>query len=106
MIGLTKQKPANARREERFHIAIVSFWHLGVPQERGIVVAPQEIGFPQREVGFRPFRLQTRRFPQFPQTCIILAGQHAANVMFKCIETQRTLAFCELRETQRIITIV
>src|SRR6266852_9573049 len=87
-------------------MAVVSFWHARVPRERRIAVAPREVGFAQREVRLRPFRFEARRFPQFPQTRVIFAGQQPENVMFKRIETQRTLAFREPGKAEGIVEIV
>ena len=106
VVRLAKEKPANTRGEDRFHIAVVSLGHSRVPRKRGIAVAAREIRFAQGEVRFRPFRFEARRFPQFAQTHIIFAGQQPATVVFKRIETQRTLALRELGKTQRIVAVV
>ncbi len=87
-------------------MAVVSFWHPRVPGERGIAVAPREIGFPQREVRLRPFRVEARRFPQFAQTQIVFTGKQSANVVLKRIKAQRTQAFRELCKTRRIVRII
>src|SRR5436309_10789138 len=106
MVWLALENPANTRGEDRFHIVVVSFWHLRVPGKRGLAVATREIDFAQREGRFRPFWFETCRFPQLAQTSVVFIGQKPANVMFKGVEAQRTLAFRELRKALGVVVIV
>jgi len=103
-VGLAKQKPANARCEDRFHIAIVSFWHPSVPGERGIAVAPREIGFASAKSG-SAIPVRGALLPAVRANALHLRSPATRDCSVQRIKTQRTLAFRELGEIQRIVAI-
>src|SRR5690349_23955753 len=96
MVGLIQEKLANAGSENGFHIPFMSFWHTSKPGNRGVAIALRKIGFAKRKVRFRPFWFEARRFPKLAQTNIVISGKQTANVVFKRIKAQRTLAFREV----------
>src|SRR6266404_3892981 len=106
MVWLAQQNPANPCAEDRFHIVVVSLWHSRVPGKRRIAIATREIDFAKGKSGFRPLGFEACGLPQFAQPSIIFIRQKPANVMFKSIEAQRTLALRELRKTLGVLVVV
>src|SRR5271154_5972990 len=95
----------HAGGEEGFRVAIMSFWNARVPRQSRIAIAAREINFAEPKIRLRPVWFEARGFAQFAEANIVLAGEQAADVMFKGIEAQRALLFREFGEAQRIRVI-